>query len=252
MRHNDANKPNKSTHCYCCRGTECCCQHHDDANLAHIHTKGSRFVVANPQHVDHPSIQQQSYCTHRNIWQHESHVAPRCRRQATKNPRIHLSHHIVVALQHERLHCGGQRCNGDTSQHERGRRTRTPECRANCVCERHCDNTTNECRNRHRVNGPRCSCVAMNCKCNRCAKPRTGRHAQQIRVDQWIAKHTLITGTSQRQHRPHQGRQRHTWSTNLPHDVPLCIGDTAVDRQQRQSIKQHQRHPPPRRPGWPK
>ena len=247
MRHDDADEADQPTHRNCRRGAERRRQHHDESHAMNVHTEGACFIVADSQHINQSAMQQQHHAAYDDIRKNQAHIAPRCGGEATKNPRIHLAHDVVVALQDKRLYRGGERGDRHPRQHQGSCRPSRAERRADHIGERHGDEPSDECRKWHRVDEPPLSDVTIDDERHRGTEPRPGGNSEQIRVDERVAKCTLVTRTGNRQHRPNERSKHHPWSANLPHDVPLRVVDAAVNTQERQSVKQRQRHAPPHR-----
>jgi hypothetical protein len=92
------------------------------AHAPHLRSQRRGLVVADSQHVEVPSMQQQHRTADHHVRQHQPDVVPVGRRQASEDPAVHLTDDVVVPLQHERLDRGGQRGDRNARQDERDAR----------------------------------------------------------------------------------------------------------------------------------
>ena len=74
-------------------------------------------------------------------------------------------------------------------------------------------------------------------------EPRSRRHAQEVRIGQGIAEHSLERGSASGQHGPHQAAEHDPREPDLPQDVGVDATDARMEVQQRDVRQQHAHAP---------
>ena len=108
MRHHDAHEADEAAHAHHRCGAHRCGHHHGQAYARNIGAERGGFLVAHAQHIEVATVQQQHHTAGQHVGQHQGDITPAGRGEAAEDPAVHLTDHIVIALQHECLHGRGQ------------------------------------------------------------------------------------------------------------------------------------------------
>ena len=203
--------------------------HDDQPRSRHRHAERRRLDVTDPEQVELTAVHDQHDRTDHDVRQDQQDVRPCRTRQPAEHPLEHLAHHVVVALEDERLHRRRERHDGDPRQDERGprattgARAREAARRADRVGDPDGGECHHERRGRHRIDRPHRGDAPSRRQRDRGAEAGARRDPEQVRVDQRVPEHALIAGTGDRQHPTDETTEDHPRHADLPQDVPFGL-----------------------------
>ena len=189
------------------------------------------LLVTDPQHVEHPSEQDQDHCRQHGVGQENSHFTPTHGDQTTEYPGVNLAQGLVVLLEYEGLDRSGEGSHRNAGEDQRGDAP-PPSGPPHRIGHQHCGEASNE---RDWWNQRRSAACA-----NDESRPQTspGGDTQEIWVGERVAEDSLVTGAGHGEDRAHDASHHNAGQSELEQKTLLDLGQPVVDIDERKAIEQ--------------